>query len=144
MLKQNCTLAKLGLSIRERVNTGVEKNAIKDEGAVAISNALLQNRTLTVLDLGTQAQVTMSVGCNDVNTKGIKALANAVQHNQTLSELNLGILPFDNPSHKDLNAFGDENVKVLSMALSQNRSIAILHLCSSPCTTRGSGLLNRH
>ena len=148
------TLYLLGDAEEGPVDRGL---CCKDEGAIAIANALKFNSTLQVLwKLFAKDNVevdgaknifevwnealrmssklkTLCLAMNEIGDEGTKALAEALRYNSTLEALDIGF-----------NSFGDEGAKAVAEALKVYSKLQSLNLQSNSFEMRVPRPLPRH
>jgi Ran GTPase-activating protein (RanGAP) involved in mRNA processing and transport len=105
-LKHNTTLTSLNLL----------GDAIGNEGAQEVAEALKHNTTLTKL----------SLWLNDIGTGGAKAIAEALKYNKSLNSLDL-----------TSNEIGSEGVKVVGESLKHNMTLTELYLSNNDIDSEG-------
>jgi len=130
LLKKNETLTKLNLSSANYYRA----NQVKEEGAIAISEALTINKVLKELyisysEIGdngaiavgamlkvNKALITLDISANEIKAEGVKAIGEALETNTTLVNLNMRFNEVK------------ESVKFIGKALKVNRSLEELNL----------------
>ncbi len=81
----------------------LDKNDIDDEGAKAISRALVGNQTLSTLNLSSSSFV-RSIGDNEIGAEGATEIAQSLLKNRALGELYLGFSLFSIAAYRSQQA----------------------------------------